>query len=54
MDLDCGRYWFKSHSIAENSNKFQKAKFWKENSIDNVVTRGPIAHATLIVFKIEF
>ncbi len=41
-------------SIVENSNKFQKAKFWKEKSVDNVVTRGPITHATLIVIKIEF
>jgi len=29
-------------STTENSNKFQKAKFWKEKSVDN----GPITHAT--------
>jgi hypothetical protein len=28
-------------SIAENSNKFQKNKFWKEKSVENVVTIGP-------------
>jgi len=25
-------------SAAENSNKFQKTKFWKEKSVENVVT----------------
>jgi hypothetical protein len=25
-------------STAENSNKFQKIKFWKEKSVENVVT----------------
>jgi hypothetical protein len=25
-------------SAAENSNKFQKTKFWKENSVEDVVT----------------
>jgi len=39
---------------AENSNKFQKTELWKEKSIEDMVTHGPIAHATLIVIKIEF
>jgi len=34
-------------SAAENSNKFQKTRFWKEKSAENVVTLGPMAHATL-------
>jgi hypothetical protein len=25
-------------SAAENSNKFQKTRFWKEKSVENVVT----------------
>jgi hypothetical protein len=27
----------------ENSNKFQKTKFWKEKSIEDVVKLGPMA-----------
>ncbi len=34
---------------AINSNKFQKTKFWKEKSVEDVVTHGPIAHATLVL-----
>jgi hypothetical protein len=30
-------------SAAENSNKFQKTKFWKENLVEDVVTLWPIA-----------
>jgi hypothetical protein len=26
------------HSAAENSNKFQKTRFWKEKSVESVVT----------------
>jgi hypothetical protein len=25
-------------SATENSNKFQKNRFWKENAVDNMVT----------------
>jgi hypothetical protein len=35
-------------SAAENSNKFQKIRFWKEKSIENVVPLGPTAQATLV------
>ncbi len=38
---------FKVISAAENSNKFQKTRFWKEKSVENVVTLGPMAQATL-------
>jgi len=37
---------------AENSNKFQKTRFWKEKSVEDVVTLGPTAHATLVMKKI--
>jgi hypothetical protein len=33
-------------STAENSNKFQKTKFWKEKSVEDVITLGPMAQAT--------
>ncbi len=36
-------------SAIENSNKFQKTRFWKEKSVENVVTLGPTAQATLWV-----
>ncbi len=36
---------------AENSIKFQKTKFWKENLVEDVVTFGPMAHATLVKMK---
>jgi hypothetical protein len=32
---------FEVISAAENSNKFQKARFWKEKSVEEVVTLGP-------------
>jgi hypothetical protein len=28
-------------SAAENSNKFQETRFWKEKAIEDVVTLGP-------------
>ncbi len=36
----CGRYGsdLKAISAAENSNKFQKTRFWKEKLVENVVT----------------
>jgi len=30
------------------SNKFQKTRFWKEKSVEDVVTFGPMAQATLV------
>jgi hypothetical protein len=35
-------------SAAENSNKFQKTRFWKEKSVEDVITLGPMAQATLV------
>jgi hypothetical protein len=34
--------------VVEYSNKSQKTRFWMEKSIEDVVTLGPTAHATLI------
>ncbi len=38
-------------SIAENSNKFQKTRFWKEKSVEDLLRLGPRAQATLIDMK---
>jgi len=27
--------------VAQNSNKFQKTRFWKEKSVEDMVTIGP-------------
>jgi hypothetical protein len=35
-------------SSAENSNKFQNTNFWKEKLIEDMVTLGPTAQATLV------
>ncbi len=39
-------------SAAENSNKFQKTRFWREKSVEYVITLGPMAQATLVHNKI--
>jgi hypothetical protein len=53
---------FKVISMAENSNGFQKTRFWKEKSVEDVITLGPMAQATpvkcetmpkLTIFKIK-
>jgi hypothetical protein len=38
-------------SAAENSNKFQKTRFWKEKSVEDKFTLGPTAQATLILMN---
>jgi hypothetical protein len=38
-------------SAAENSNKFQKTRFWKEKSVEDVVTLGPTAQTILVYMK---
>jgi hypothetical protein len=35
-------------SVAENSSKSQKTRFWKEKSVEDVVILGPRAQATLV------
>jgi hypothetical protein len=40
-------------SAAENSNKFQKIRFWKEKSVENVVTlEGLPFNSSMISFHI--
>ncbi len=39
---------FKVISMAENSNKVPKTRFWKEKSVEGVITLGPMAQATLV------
>jgi hypothetical protein len=34
--------------ISAAENKFQKTRFWKETSVEDVVTLGPTAQSTLI------
>ncbi len=38
-------------SAAENSNKFQITRFWKEKSLEDVVTLGLMARSTLVDMK---
>ncbi len=38
-----GDIGFEVNSAAENSNKFQKTRFWKGKSVEDVVTLGPMA-----------
>ncbi len=40
-------------SAAENSNKFQETRFWKEKSVENVLTLGPTAQATVVLIEAE-
>jgi hypothetical protein len=45
LDSECGRYSLLSDFYPENSNKFQKTRFWNEKSVEDVVTLGPMAQA---------
>jgi hypothetical protein len=47
-----GDFDFKMISITKNSNKFQKTKFWKEKPIEDEVTLGQMAHATLVYISL--
>jgi hypothetical protein len=41
---------FKVISATENSNNFQKIRFWKEKSFEDVVTLGPmVTQPTLVI-----
>ncbi len=40
-------------SAPENSNKFQKTRFWKETSVENLITFGPAAQATLSIDEVS-
>jgi hypothetical protein len=39
---------FEVISAAENSNKLQKTRFWKEKSVEGAVTLGPTAQVALV------
>jgi len=52
LDSECGDIDFEVISAAEDSNKFQKTRFWKEKSFEYVVTLGPMAQVTLVHNKI--
>jgi hypothetical protein len=39
-------------SATENSNKFQQSRFWKEKSVEDVVTLGPRAQATVVLHEV--
>jgi hypothetical protein len=41
-----GNIDFKLISAAENSNKFQKSRFWKEKSVEDALTLGPMTQTT--------
>ncbi len=40
-------------SAAEDSNKFQKTRFWKEKSVEDVITLEPMAQAALVIMNIN-
>ncbi len=46
---------FKVISAAENSNKFPNTRFWKEKSVEDVVTRGAngTGHTNIYDIQIE-
>jgi hypothetical protein len=48
LDSKCGRFGFIVNYVVENSNKFQKTRFWNEKLVEDMVTLGPTAHATLV------
>jgi hypothetical protein len=44
---------FKVIFVVENSNKFQKTRFWKENSVENVIIlKGLPFNSSIISFHI--
>jgi hypothetical protein len=45
--------YFKIKSAGKNSNKFQKTRFWKEISVEDVITLGPMAQAPLVLVHIH-
>ncbi len=40
-------------SAAENSNKFQKTRFWKEKPVEDMVPLGPTAQATQVSIQFQ-
>jgi hypothetical protein len=48
LDSECGDIDFKVISAAENSSKLQKTRFWKEKSVENVVTLEGLPFNSLV------
>jgi hypothetical protein len=44
-----GDFNFSMISAAKNSNKYQKTRFWKEKSVEDIEPLGPTAQATLVL-----
>jgi len=44
---------FEVISISENSNNFQKTRFWEEKSVEDMVTLGPMTQATLVFIMLN-
>jgi hypothetical protein len=44
---------FKWFLLLKFSNKFPKNRFWKEKSVEDAVTLGPMAQATLVWMKMR-
>jgi len=40
-------------SAPENSIKFPKTRFWKEKSVEDMVTLGTTAHTTLVFIQLS-
>ncbi len=38
-------------SVTENSNKFQKIRFWKGKPVEDGFTLGPTAQATRVLYE---
>jgi hypothetical protein len=47
-----GNNYFLVIYVAKNSNKFQNIMLWKEKSVEDVVTLGPMAQATIVIIDI--
>jgi len=43
-----GNNVFKVISTLENSNKFQKTRFWKGKSVENMVKLGPTVQVIVV------
>jgi len=48
-----GKIWIRNVGdidlkVISMTNKFQKTRFWKEKSVENAVTLGPTAQATIV------
>jgi hypothetical protein len=58
MGIYLVRFGFRMWEIliiaAGNSNKFEKTRFWKEKSDEDMGKLGPTAQATIVKHKLNF